>query len=289
MIEHAQSELRPRLWQRWLAGLLCLCLLAGFVRLIYPAIRQRQLVAELGRKNFSVSTQPLFDDKWPRWIRRPLASNFVRYVEITDNVTPHTDAEMLIIEKLVGLTYDGFTQPAGCGIGLTAPGCAITDLGLSYLKGLRQIQWLHLGSTHITDEGMAHLARLTNLQQLEIDSPLVTDVGLKHLHSLSRLTDLTLKSPLITDGGLTHLKSVVALEFLTLETASITDSGLSELSHLPKLRGLNLKGTEISDAGIPLFGRLKSLEQLNVAGTRLSPKGVAKLRALLPMIKVEGP
>ena len=57
----------------------------------------------------------------------------------------------------------------------------VTDVGLAYLRGLRQLRWLSLKHTSIADGGLRHLQGLMRLDHLDLRNTHVTDVGLEHL------------------------------------------------------------------------------------------------------------
>ncbi|HOM17260.1 MAG TPA: leucine-rich repeat domain-containing protein, partial [Thermoguttaceae bacterium] len=57
----------------------------------------------------------------------------------------------------------------------------ITDAGLVYLAGMKNLQVLVLGKTRITDAGLVHLAGMKNLQELDLWRTQITDAGLEKL------------------------------------------------------------------------------------------------------------
>jgi hypothetical protein len=126
----------------------------------------------------------------------------------------------------------------------------VTDAGLSHLRGLTQLQELHLGSTRVTDVGLEHVQGLTQLKKLSLNSTPVTDAGLEHLRGLTQLQCLWLDSTQITDAGLSHLRGLTQLNLLSLDGTQVTDAGLSHLQGLTQLQGLFLDSTQVTGAGV---------------------------------------
>ena len=76
-------------------------------------------------------------------------------------------------------------------------GGRVTDIGLRYLKGLKQLEALSLFyNDKITDAGLGHLSGLDRLQELDLTGPRVTDAGLERI--VGRLGK---REGELTDGG----------------------------------------------------------------------------------------
>jgi Leucine-rich repeat (LRR) protein len=59
----------------------------------------------------------------------------------------------------------------------------VADAGLVHLKGLTELQELHLSDTRVTDARLVHFKGLTKLQMLDLRNTQVTDVGLADLQT----------------------------------------------------------------------------------------------------------
>jgi Leucine-rich repeat (LRR) protein len=105
------------------------------------------------------------------------------------------------------------------------------------LKGLSNLEYLDISSTHVTDAGLAHLRGLKKLQQLGLaDCPGISDAGIAHLKGLTRLRVLTLYNDKVTDEGLIQLKGLTELSYLNVHHTQVTDAGVKDLKQsLPEL------------------------------------------------------
>jgi hypothetical protein len=61
---------------------------------------------------------------------------------------------------------------------LTVTGAGITDAGLSWLEGLRNLQELDLCGTNVTDAGLEHLCKLQSLSLLWVRRGQLSDGGI---------------------------------------------------------------------------------------------------------------
>jgi WD40 repeat protein/Leucine-rich repeat (LRR) protein len=154
-------------------------------------------------------------------------------------------------------------------------GNQVTASGLEHLKGLTKLR--ELTFTGITDAGMANLSGLSLLERLYLDGG-VTDAGLIHLKGLAKLRELSLGHTKVTGPGLEHLEASTGLEMLDLTYARITDTGLAHLP--PNLRTLLLRKTKVSDAGLEHVKKLTHLENLSLANTMVTGPGLDHLEAL---------
>jgi hypothetical protein len=57
----------------------------------------------------------------------------------------------------------------------------VSDAGLPHVRGLTQLESLHLDNTQVTDAGLVHLWGLTQLQCLSIQETQVTEAGVAEL------------------------------------------------------------------------------------------------------------
>jgi len=154
-------------------------------------------------------------------------------------------------------------------------GTQVTASGLEHLKGLTKLR--ELTFTGITDAGMANLSELSLLEKLYLDGG-VTDAGLIHLKGLAKLRALSLGFRKVSGPGLEHLEALNGLEVLDLTYAQITDTDLAYLP--PNLRTLLLRTTKVSDAGLEHLKGLTHLENLSLANTMVTGPGMHHLEAL---------
>jgi len=69
-----------------------------------------------------------------------------------------------------------------------------------HLRGLSQLQTLHLYGTEATDTGLVQLGGLTELRVLSLCNTQITEAGLMHLRGLMRLQHLVLEKTQVTDA-----------------------------------------------------------------------------------------
>ncbi len=68
----------------------------------------------------------------------------------------------------------------------------INNAGLKYLNGMKQLEFLHLGSTAVSDEGLPSLEGLTNLKDLKLTRTAVTEKGVADLKQKLPKTEIQL-------------------------------------------------------------------------------------------------
>jgi hypothetical protein len=160
------------------------------------------------------------------------------------------------------------------------PCTKFTDAGLEHLKGLNQLQELHLEGSQTTDAGLENLKGLSKLRFLVLASTKVTGAGLQHLKCLGQLEFLCLSGTQVTDAGLENLEGLSKLESLRLAETQITDTGLGYLRGLGKLQDLDLNGTRITDAGLAKLKGCTELQELWLNDTGVTDIGLEHLRTL---------
>jgi internalin A len=148
----------------------------------------------------------------------------------------------------------------------------IGDEQVVFLKGLRDLQQLHLGNTKISNRGLQQVADIAGLEHLYLTNTSITDEGLQTLVQLPRLKQLVLLSCSgIGEAGLIHLQSsvpVIAASF-------------------PKLKHLSLVGiAELDDEHIMPLVALAQLEELQVAETSVTQRGAERIQKAMPNCKV---
>jgi hypothetical protein len=140
--------------------------------------------------------------------------------------------------------------------------------------------------TKATDADLLPLRGLTELEQLHVACPEVTDRGLTCVQHLTKLRTLNLKDAKITDAGLASLARLRCLRSLYLEGTGLTDAGLVHLCRLEGLRVLSLRKTRITDRGLQDLRGMKELIVLDVPDTGVTADGVLNLRLALPHLDV---
>ena len=102
----------------------------------------------------------------------------------------------------------------------------VTDAGLAHLKGMVNLENLHLGNAQMTDAGLAEIEGLTNLRFLSLDHTWVTDAGLVHLQGMAKLRQLTLAGTPVTAAGAASLRQ--ALPRLGISPSRLPRAGSAE-------------------------------------------------------------
>ena len=116
--------------------------------------------------------------------------------------------------------------------------------GLEVLRGLDQLQWLHLNSSDIDDESIEVLNTLTSLEWAEFDDGTLTNEGIKRLQ-LPKLKQFSLDGCRgITDEGLSNFTGMPAIESLMLGGTGVAGIDLTPLSSLPNLKEVRLMGNQ---------------------------------------------
>jgi hypothetical protein len=142
-----------------------------------------------------------------------------------------------------------YSDPKTTPTGLPAPTRLITDLGLAYVRGLTQLQSLHLRGLPITDAGLDALAGLTGVHVLYLDRTQVRGPGLAHMSSMRQLMVLNLSGSALTDRGLSHL-SGSQIYHLSLDRVPLSGEGLKALKLMPSLQYLEIRGCGLSDEAV---------------------------------------
>ena len=167
----------------------------------------------------------------------------------------------------------------------------LVDGDLVHLKVFKRLRTLSISggsSKLVTDAGVAFLTGMKDIERLLLCNMQLTDAGLSSIiKGMDRLTTLELDGTDITDGGLAIVSHLPALETLSVEGCGVTDTGLAHLSSLPALRRLDLSSTLITDAALVQLAELKGLTSLRIAYTdQISFERMVKLRKALPNCKI---
>ena len=260
----AQADHATHRWRKFLRfsvrGLIVVVLVigAGLAWIVRQAHIQRDAVAAIENAGGSVS----YNWEWTYgnipWRAKPRHTKWL--------------ADLIGVDYVYHVTTVTLSSPR------TASNVAMSQIGR-----LTQLEQLSLHDTFLTDEGLAHLGRLTSLMGLALSNDQIPDTGLSRLKGLFRLRALSLHGTYISDARLAHLSGLVSLESLVLSNTEITDAGLVQLQRLASLTDLDLSGTHITAAGLVHLERLVKLSSLNLSGTRVTSAGVAQLSRLISL------
>lgn len=163
---------------------------------------------------------------------------------------------------------------------LVLSGSAVSDAGLSLLKGLRRLHALDLSETRVSASGLFHVGRAPWLSVLMLPME-TTNAGMAHLSSLRGLKVLDTGKAALTDAGLAHLKKMKELQKLCL-WGRFGDPGLSYLDGLTNLVWLSLTPRIIDGAtssGFYHLRRMTRLEHLDLSKIRVKPGDLAQVRS----------
>lgn len=163
----------------------------------------------------------------------------------------------------------------------------VTDDSLVHLKELPNLKHLQILHGHeLTGEGLNRLAELAQLKSLRLTGPF-SDNDLRHLSSLVNVEELGLLHAAFEGNGLQHLKDLKRLQKLHLGYCNaFTNAGLEHLQQLESLQSLTLWETQVTDDGIDALTELKQLRELDISRTQISEQGVARLRSVLPELRI---
>lgn len=177
------------------------------------------------------------------------------------------------------LTDDGYKHfsqfPKLKHLALFHPSWAMADFtgsGLAYLKALPNLQRLTFAGSTAGDAAMEAIGQLTQLRDFSTWHTAQTQAGNQHLKKLTNLTALRFgqrlprgkdHAPSFDAQTIALFAEMPSLEKLTLFEVKLTAGDFAPLKKLPNLKTLAIQGTEITDAD------------------------VAKVRELLPHIKLD--
>jgi internalin A len=158
----------------------------------------------------------------------------------------------------------------------------ITELGgRTERDSVGRIVTVNLRGAWISDVEMTELARLPDLERLDLSHTRITDEGMLNLKSATRISDLKLfYSEWITDQGMTAIKEWKHLRRLDVRGTRISDGTLEIVSHMPQLETLDIAHTEVTDVGLDHLITLTNLRQLSLGRGRLTNVGLVMLRML---------
>ena len=146
----------------------------------------------------------------------------------------------------------------------------VTDQGIRYLRGVRDIEELNLGGCRITDTSVEVFVKFTKLRNLCLDSTSVSNQGISLLaESLTKLEVFSINSCAhISNEALVflcqHDHICNSLSELSLNRTGIDD--ISPLSRVQSLQKLCISFTPINDAMLRVIGqRMTQLRWLSIS------------------------
>lgn len=206
---------------------------------------------------------------------------------------------------------------------LSLGGCRrLSDRGLAHLADLQRLEYLDLDLNRghnrpdlkpaaVTDDGLTVLRGLTRLRQVHLWSLFgISDRAIVHLGDHTQLRQVSMQRTMAGDGAIEVLSGHVHMTGLSPGT-QVTDAGLKHLRRWPRFREagrrcqlLLLQSPRITDAGLETIAELDGLETLvlpegahfnnwvkrmpaKIAGTiRYTTTGIATLQRLQGLRKL---
>jgi Leucine-rich repeat (LRR) protein len=133
-------------------------------------------------------------------------------------------------------------------------GLMLTDINISKIASLEQLEVLNMGGALVSDAGMNALEKMVNLQSLDLSRMEITAVGLAPIARLPKLRRLNLSQSLrIDDNAAQYLLAMKQLEVLDLSETVVTDALVQRLEGMRQLKTLLLDGTKVSPARVEAF------------------------------------
>lgn len=162
-------------------------------------------------------------------------------------------------------------------------GDSVSDDTLALLFKHKHLKELHIvGARQVTNVGLTYIENLRNLEWLNLDGLAITDRGLFFLQHMTRLRGLQLTNAFLTGCGLEHLLLMKTLEYLDLDGTNVDDKGMQVLARVKSLKTLRLTSTAITDKGARRLQRMKKLRTLIFYHSHVSEECVVALRKQMP-------
>jgi Leucine-rich repeat (LRR) protein len=193
--------------------------------------------------------------------------------------------------KKLSLLADAEDIPTG------AP--AVTDAGLRYLQGFKQLQSLFLENSQLTEDAITQLAALKHIESLSVCFAPGTNAKLEWLKQWPKLSSLILTRTRGAEAGWDALAGCSTLNFICFVHAEISDHGLQKLSHLrgpfswlgkppicgwglcsPNVEHLSMAGPSVTDETLKHLRQLSVLRFLDMCSTAITDDGVDSLHAI---------
>lgn len=183
---------------------------------------------------------------------------------------------------------------------LNVRGTRIADDTLEIVGELRQIEWLDIANTGATDVGIDSLAPLTNLKHLGLGRTRISAAAAGIIRLFTTLESIDLGGPRGTGrnqrnrgigpmppaliAGLLELKE---LHTMKLGNSEADADALRKLASLPNVTKLGLEGCQgVDDKALEVLAAWKTLKFVDVQETKVTEKGVAAFRATRPDVKL---
>lgn len=178
------------------------------VRIVWPWYRTRRLIDEVAGRGGHVR----FETGGPQWLRNLWS-----------------DERLTLLDTASVIIFDGEEFDDADIENVVLP-----------LARWNQIEMVSLSGTRVTDEGLRFLTGCRDLQLLECSGIPITDDGLKHIAQMQHLNSLSLDGTQVTDKGIQQLARLHGLELLSVSNTNVTDAGVEALrKHLPNLQVLD--------------------------------------------------
>lgn len=161
---------------------------------------------------------------------------------------PRSETEALDRFRHVGATK---VEP----LMIHAPHLPVSDIDISYLSVLPNLEHLVLTGTEITDECMPMIGRCRELTLLDISDNAISDLGAAHLHSLTNLTTLGIYGTQVTDATADLIASLPRLKMLNISHTAITDAGLLKFIRPVGFCAIETHNSKITQSGVEEFAR----------------------------------
>lgn len=159
---------------------------------------------------------------------------------------------------------------------------------LATLPPDRKLVRLDIPSGAVTDAGMSQVRGLVDLKHLSLRGCVqLTDLGLANLKGLKRLRSLDLDYTGVTDAGMALVAGFAAMETLSLDHTGVGDAGLRHLAGLAHLDSINLTATRVTDAGLPFLGASAQLRSVTDSGTTITLQGWEALGRTVPRVAAQ--
>jgi hypothetical protein len=137
-----------------------------------------------------------------------------------------------------------------------------SDLSMRHLAGVAKLEYLYMWDVaNVSDAGVAYLKGLKELRLIHLSRSRITDKSLAVFANMPKLNVLSVQFNQLTDEGLQYVAHLPDLERLWVcgkeddEPNEITDAGLSHLESLRKLISLGIQNTRVTPAGVEAFLR----------------------------------
>lgn len=158
-------------------------------------------------------------------------------------------------------------DPAGEVIAVHLRASWIGDSDLLELGRLPRLERLDLSFTRITDLGILYLKGARNLVDVNLAfDERVGDQGQAAMKEWKRLRRLNLRGTRIADNTVTAVASLPELEALDISFTDALDYGLDALATAPKLKELSIGGLRITEAAFQSVRQIAGLERLDLGG-----------------------